>query len=135
MKHCLIAALCLASGPALAWTETKDFRGLHVYEASGEGVALSVVCDPDGAMIPPENHLMMTVQGENYSGDYQLKSSERSFEGQIQNGTLVSTDGDPWNEVIAVLRSSSEIDLSINGMSYALNTEQPFPVECGSSAE
>ena len=135
MKHCLIAALCLLSGPAFAWTETKDFRGLHVYEASGEGVALSVVCDPDGAMIPPENHLMMTVQGESYSGDYQIKSSERSFEGNIQNGTLVSTDGDPWNEVIAVLRSGSEIDLSINGMSYALNTDQPFPVECGSSAE
>ncbi len=94
-----------------------------------------MVCDPDGAMIPPENHLMMTVQGENYSGDYQIKSSERSFEGKIQNGTLVSTDGDPWNEVIAVLRSGSEIDLSINGRSYALNTDQPFPVECGSSAE
>lgn len=135
MKHCLITALCLLSDPAFAWTETKDFRGLHVYEASGEGVALSVVCDPDGAMIPPENHLMMTVQGENYSGDYHIKSSERSFEGKIQNGTLVSTEGDPWNEVIAVLRSGSEIDLSINGMSFALNTDQPFPVECGSSAE
>lgn len=135
MKYCLITALCLLSGPAFAWTETKDFRGLHVYEATGEGVALSVVCDPDGAMIPPENHLMMTVQEENYSGDYQIKSSERSFEGKIQNGTLVSTDGDPWNEVIAVLRSGSEIDLSINGMSFALNTDQPFPVECGSSAE
>ena len=48
MKHCLIAALCLLSGPAFAWTETKDFRGLHVYEASGEGVALSVVCDQIG---------------------------------------------------------------------------------------
>lgn len=135
MKKYLPVFLCLAASPALAWQESEDFRGLHIYEAAGEGVSLSIVCDPDGAMIPPENHLAITVQGENPSGDYRIATKDAAFEGILTNGTLVSSDGVPWDKIISVLQSGAEVDLSVNGSSFSLNTGDPFPVSCGSSEE
>lgn len=128
MKHCLIAALCLASGPALAWTETKDFRGLHVYEASGEGVAVSLVCDPDGAMIPPEHHLTFKIGGQEKAGEYMISAGGKSAKANLDFGT--ATDAD-FAAIIDVLKAARTVDVSMDGKHYRIETDQPFSGSCG----
>lgn len=135
MKHLLLAGMILNAGPALAWNESQDFRGLKIYEATGEGISLSLVCDPEGAMIPPENHLMIKAGGETYSGEYKISTADREFEGTVQSGTMVSNEREAWDEVIAVLKSGSELNVSINGMNYAVSTGEAFAVKCGTSEE
>ncbi len=119
----------------MAWDESKDFRGLRIYKATGEGIELSLVCDPDGAMIPPENHLMIKAGGETYSGEYKISTADREFEGTVQSGTMVSNEREAWDEVIAVLKSGPELKVSINGMDYTVNTGEAFAGKCGTSEE
>lgn len=87
-----VFALCTLVAPAFAWDETTDFRGLHIYTASADGVVLSAVCDPDGAFIPPTNHLQIEVRGEPLEGAYKIKSETHTFSSDMIAGAVISRD-------------------------------------------
>jgi hypothetical protein len=130
----LAAVLGLIASPALAWEETTDFRGLHVYTASGDGITATAVCDPDGAFIPPTNHLSIVVDGEPLDGDYLIKSPSKTHQGKMISGSAVSRDGEDWQGLVAVLRSGSQIEVTTNGKTFRFDTGSPFPVSCGADA-
>ena len=130
MKKSLIAALCLLSGPAFAWNETKDFRGLHIYETAGDGIQISVVCDPDGAIEPPENHIVITAGGQPRTGEYVIGAADRTFAGTVIDGTLIKSDGKLWTDALAVLSNDSKISVSIDEAEYSLDTGLPLISTC-----
>lgn len=130
----LAAVFCVAAIPASAWEEETDFRGLHIYTASGEGISATAVCDPDGAFIPSTNHLSITLDGEPLDGDYLIKSSTETHQGKMVSGSAVSRDGEDWKGLVSVLRSGSQIDLMANGKTFRLDTGTTFPVSCGADA-
>ncbi|MDQ1902234.1 hypothetical protein RAH32_17570 [Paracoccus sp. WLY502] len=135
MKRCaLVAALGLLASPALAWDEETDFRGLHIYTASGDGISATAVCDPDGAFIPPTNHLSVTLEGEPLDGDYLIMSSTETHQGKMVSGSAVSRDGEDWKGLVGVLRSGSQIELTANGKTFRFDTGSPLPVSCGADA-
>lgn len=132
MKALIIASItALCAAPALAWEESTDFRGLHIYTASSESIAFTAVCDPDGAFIPPTNHLQVEVHGQPLEGPYTLKSEADTFTGTMTAGAAISRDETEWKDVVAVLQSGSEIELTAGDQTYRLDTGSPFPVSCG----
>ena len=135
MKHMALAAVfCVAAIPASAWEEETDFRGLHIYTASGDGISATAVCDPDGAFIPPTNHLSVTLDGEPLDGEYLIKSPTQAHQGKMVSGSAVSRDREDWKGLFGVLRSGSQIELMANGKTFRLDTGSAFPVSCGADA-
>ncbi|AZY95557.1 hypothetical protein EOJ32_17310 (plasmid) [Paracoccus sp. Arc7-R13] len=128
-----VMVFCAVAAPAFAWDETTDFRGLHIYTASADGIALTAVCDPDGAFIPPTNHLQVDIQGQWLKGPYTLESEGNTFAGTMIAGTAVSRDKADWQQIIAILQSGSELKLTAGDQTYQVNTGTPFPVSCGAS--
>lgn len=126
-----VFALCTLAAPAFAWDETTDFRGLHIYTASADGVVLTAVCDPDGAFIPPTNHLQIEVRGELLEGAYKLKSEAHTFASDMIAGAAISRDKADWNDIISVLHSGSEIELTAGNQIYKIDTGSSLPVTCG----
>ncbi|MCZ0963105.1 hypothetical protein [Paracoccus benzoatiresistens] len=133
-RFALVAILGLLASPALAWDEETDFRGLHIYTASGDGISATAVCDPDGAFIPPTNHLSITLDGDPLDGEYLIRSSTETHQGKMISGSAVSRDGQDWTGLISVLRSGSQIELTANGKTFRLDTGSPFPVDCDADA-
>lgn len=128
-----VMALCTLAAPAFAWDETTDFRGLHIYTVSSDGIALTAVCDPDGAFIPPTNHLQVEVQGQPLEGPYSLKSEAHTFTGTMIAGAAISRDEAEWDDVIAVLQGGSTIELIASDETYKIDTGSPLPVACGAN--
>ena len=124
-----IIALCAA--PAFAWEEATDFRGLHIYTASSDHIELTAVCDPDGAFIPPTNHLQLEIHGQPLEGPYTLGSGADTFTGTMIAGAAISRDDAEWKDIVAVLRSGSELELTAGDQTYQLDTGAPFPLTCG----
>ncbi|TGN68328.1 hypothetical protein E4L95_01755 [Paracoccus liaowanqingii] len=129
----LIAAcsIALCAAPAFAWDEATDFRGLHFYTASSDSIALTAVCDPGGAFIPPTNHLQIEIHGQPLEGPYTLKSGADTFTGTMIAGAAISREDAEWKDIVAVLRSGSELELTSADQTYQLDTEAPLPVTCG----
>ncbi|WP_103174599.1 hypothetical protein [Paracoccus sp. SY] len=135
MKHmAFAAAFCAVAVPASAWEEQTDFRGLHIYTASDDGIYATAVCDPDGAFVPPTNHLSVTLNGELLDGDYLIRSATETHQGKMVSGSAVSRDGEDWKGLVGVLRSGSQIELIANGKTFRLDTGSAFPVSCGADA-
>ncbi len=126
-------ALCTLAAPAFAWDETTDFRGLHIYTASSDGISLTAVCDPEGAFIPPANHLQLEVQGSPLEGPYSLKSEAHTFTGTMISGAVISRDEAEWDDVVAVLQGGSAIELTASDETYKIDTGSPLPVACGAN--
>lgn len=124
-------ALCILAAPAFAWDEATDFRGLHIYTASSEGISLTAVCDPDGAFIPPTNHLQVEIQGQPLEGPYSLKSDAHTFTGTMIAGAAISRDNAEWDDIVAVLKGGSAIELTAFNQTYKIDTGSPLPVSCG----
>lgn len=132
MKYLVFAAAFGAiAAPASAWEETTDFRGLHIYTASSEGISAVAVCDPDGAFIPPTNHLTMEIEGQFVDGEYLIKTPAASHDGSMVGGSAIDRDAQDWTALVTVLRSGSQIDVQVEGKTFRLETGSPFPVTCG----
>ena len=63
-----------------------------------------------------------------------LKSRAENVETIPPLGFAVSRDGDDWKGLVGVLRSGSQIELTVDGKTFRLDTVSPFPVACGADA-
>lgn len=126
-----IAILIAISSPAFAWEHTTDFRGLEIYDFEDEGIDVQVICDPQGAFIPPIYSARIEFGQEDYEGEVMLQSGDASFTFEMKHGSILSSDEPSWKSLIEGLRSGSNLTLNAGGQTLQLETGSPFPVTCG----
>lgn len=126
-----LSILGLTAGPAFAWNHQTDFRGLEIYDHESKTVDLQIICDPEGAFIPPIFSAEIAFNGIAYEGDLILKSDAGIFKTQAINGGVSAKDAKNWASLISAFRSSNEIELTAGGKIYQVDTSTPFPVSCG----
>lgn len=132
----ILAALSivgLAAGPAFAWNHQTDFRGLEIYDHETGTVDFQIICDPNGAFIPPIFSAEIAFNGIAYEGDMILKTDAGAFTAQAVNGGVSAKDATGWANLVNAFRSSAEIELTAGDQTYQVNTGTPFPVSCGAS--
>lgn len=127
----ITATLLVMSAPAFAWEHTTDFRGLEIYDYEANGIDMQVICDPQGAFIPPIYSARIEFGKEDYEGEVILKSGDASFIFQMKYGSILPSDGPSWTSLIEGLRSGSNLMLTAGGQTLQLDTGSPFPVTCG----
>ena len=67
-----IAAFLLTMAPAFAWVHATDFRGLEIYDFEATGIDVQIICDPQGAFIPPIYSARLRFSQEDYNGEAAL---------------------------------------------------------------
>ena len=126
-----IAAFLLTTAPAFAWVHATDFRGLEIYDYEASGIDVQIICDPQGAFIPPSYSARIEFGQEDYNGEAILQSGDASFTFEMKHGSVLPSDGPSWTSLIQGLRSGSDLVLTADGQTLRLDTGSPFPVSCG----
>ncbi|WP_408595299.1 hypothetical protein ACIPCF_18845 (plasmid) [Paracoccus marcusii] len=130
---CAIAALSVTASPALAWEHQTDFRGLEIYDFEATGIDVQIICDPQGAFVPPIYSARLRFSQEDYNGEAILQSGDASFTFEMKHGSVLPSDGPGWTSLIQGLRSGSDLVLTADGQTLTLDTGSPFPVTCGAT--
>ena len=123
----------LAAGPGFAWNHQTDFRGLDIYDHENGTVDFQIICDPNGAFIPPIFSAEVAFNGIAYEGDMVLKTDAGTFTAHAVNGGVSAKDATGWANLINAFRSSAEIELTAGNQTYQVDTGTPFPVSCGAA--
>lgn len=136
MKHTLSMLFVVAAGfvsPAMAWEKTTDFRGLEIYDYATSGISIKIVCDPDGAFIPPIYSTRFETGRGDVEGSVALRTTEAVYTFDVSSGSVLMDDPGSWSTLIHGLRSSSRLELATGDDVYRLDTGTPFPTACGAA--
>ena len=136
MKHTLSMLFVVAAGfvsPAMAWEKTTDFRGLEIYDYATSGISIKIVCDPDGAFIPPIYSARFETGQGDVEGSVALRTAEAAYTFDVSSGSVLMDDPESWSTLIHGLRSSSRFELATGDNVYRLDTGTPFPTACGAA--
>ena len=123
----LVMATISCGAVAGTW-EKGENKGLVVYRAIGPGIEVTMVCDPDKVMDPPEHHLTFKIGGQEKTGEYMISAGDKSTKVPLDYGTAMDTD---LAEIIDVLKAGPTINVSVEGKTYRIETDQPFSGTCG----
>lgn len=127
----LLLAASLSSTSAMAWEEMTDFRGLEIYDYAATGISIKIVCDPNGAFIPPMQSARFETSHGDIEGDVVLRTGENSYTFVATHSSVLPTDSDSWSTMIRGLQSGSRFELIADDQVYQVDTEAPFPAACG----
>lgn len=130
---CAIAALLATASPTLAWEHQTDFRGLEIYDFEATGIDVQIICDLQGAFVPPIYSARLRFSQEDYNGKAILQSGDASFTFEMKHGSVLPSDEPSWKSLIQGLRSGSNLVLTADGQTVRLDTGSPFPVTCGAT--
>lgn len=130
MKSLMIGLMMatIGGGAMAATWEKGENKGLVVYRAIGQGIEATMVCDPDKVMDPPERHLTFKIGGQEKTGKYMVSGGGKSATAHLDYGTAMDAD---LAAIIDVLKSAAAVDVSVDGKSYRIETDQPFSGSCG----
>ncbi|AZY95911.1 hypothetical protein EOJ32_19145 (plasmid) [Paracoccus sp. Arc7-R13] len=132
MKAFVTASVfAFSAAPAFAWVQQTDFRGLEIFDYEAGAVDLQIICDPQGAFVPPIFSATISLDGVDYEGDLTFRSSAGTFNARAMNGGISGNDRDSWTNMINAFRSSAQIELDAGGRTYHLDTSDPLSVPCG----
>ena len=119
-----IASLILTgTASAASWNATDD-KGLKIYNLDAGALQLTLVCDPEGAYIPPLGHLLVYVGGrELESGLLEVAARGSEFVPlKIHNGTVLAREnGAHWEQATNVLFAGGAVALKAGGKQDLIN--------------
>lgn len=132
-KTLLVAAFIAAGSPVFAapWKVEND-KGLLVHRLDAKPLKLMMVCDPDGAYIPPQVFMMIDVQAKRVeSGNLSVTRDGETVALPIENGGISAKDNpDIWNKAVGWLLDGGAVDLSAGGKAVSIAASAPMQNPC-----
>lgn len=135
MKSFVVTVLSLAGAAipvsAAQWQSTED-KGLFEYTLQEGTARLELVCDPEGAWLPPEFHVVVTpAPGQFLEGttiEVRTETETQTF--PLSGGSIVSRDPEVWNKVVETLAKPGPITFSASGQDVSFTIEDELKADC-----
>ena len=135
MKSFVVSAFSLAvlASPvgAAEWQSAED-KGIFLHTIQDGTARLELVCDPEGAWLPPEFHVVVTpAPGQFLEGttiEVCTETETQTF--PLSGGSIVSREPEVWNKVVAILAKSGPITFSAGGQDVAFTIEGELTADC-----
>ncbi len=132
-KTLLVAAFIAAGSPVFAapWKVEND-KGLLVHRLDAKPLKLMMVCDPDGAYIPPQVYMMVTAGAKSLeAGDVTIRRADESVVLKIRAEVILARDNpDAWNKAVGWLLDGGAVDLSAGGKTVSVTAGGPMQNPC-----
>ena len=116
---------------AAEWQSAED-KGIFLHTIQEGTARLELVCDPEGAWLPPEFHVVVTpAPGQFLEGttiEVCTETETQTF--PLSGGSIVSRDPEVWNKVVATLSKPGPITFSAGGQDVSFNIEDELKADC-----
>ena len=135
MKRFIISAFSLAglAFPVGAgeWKSEED-KGLFLHTIQDGTARLELVCDPEGAWLPPEYHVVVTpAPGQFLQGtSIEVRTETETQTFPLSGGSIVGREPEVWNKVVATLAKPGPITFSAGGKDVAFTIEGELTADC-----
>lgn len=135
MKSFVVSALSLAVMAlpvgAAEWQSVED-KNLFLHTIQEGTARLELVCDPEGAWLPPEYHVVVTpAPGQFLEGttiEVRTETETQTF--PLSGGSVVSREPEVWNKVVATLSKPGPITFSAGGQDVSFTIEDELKADC-----
>lgn len=135
MKSFVVSAFSLAilalPVSAAEWQSVED-KGIFLHTIQEGTARLELVCDPEGAWLPPEYHVVVTpAPGQFLEGttiEVRTETETQTF--PLSGGSIVSREPEVWNKVVAILAKSGPITFSAGGQDVSFIIEDELKADC-----
>ena len=131
--HAIVAAMFLAPAitQAASWNSGFD-RGITYHVLKEGALELTLACDPNGAYDPPQDYLVVSMEGRFVDGP-------ATFEGQGKNVTIAFQQGNglkrqmeegAWNKLLTIISSPEGFSFMHNNESVKVTLANQLQHDC-----
>ena len=112
--------------------KSEENKGIFLHTIQEGTARLELVCDPEGAWLPPEFHVVVTpAPGQFLEGttiEVRTETETQTF--PLSGGSIVSRDPEVWNKVVATLAKPGPITFSAGGQDVSFTIEDELKADC-----
>lgn len=134
MKVGMLMSVCLSLASP-AWAEdwsVKNDKGLLIHKLASGDIALTVVCDPNGAYQPPEVFMMVEENGRKLeAGQLAVSRDGETARLNIVGAAIVArTDAGSWNKALGWLMDGGAVGFSTGNVEASVPAGAVFKNTC-----
>ena len=109
---------------AEAWKIEND-KGLVIHNLNAAPFQLTLVCDPDGAFIPPQNYMLVKLSGKELkSGTLEVEQGDETASLKIEAAAILAkNDAAEWNAATNLLFAGGAVTLKADAKELRVELE------------
>ena len=116
---------------AAQW-QSEEVKGIFSHTIQEGSARLELVCDPEGVWLPPEYHVVVTpAPGQFLQGtSIEVRTATETQTFPLSGGSIVSSEPEVWNKVVATLAKPGPITFSAGGQDVSFTIEGELTADC-----